>query len=391
MFSRAVRIVDILGFQIKVDPSWLLIAMLVVWTLSSGYFPERVPGLRRGDYLGLGVVAAFAFFAGLILHELAHSLVARHFGLRIGGITLFVFGGVAELDEEPADARSEFWIAIAGPVMSLLLAGICWLATVMLQEAGLSAATQAVLEYLALINLMLAVFNLLPAFPLDGGRVLRAGLWQRSGDVLGATRKASMVSELLAYVMMTLGLLGLFSGNTASGLWQVLIGMFLLSAARSTYQQLVLKTALGGRTVNSMMTPAVIRTHPEDSLADVVDKLMLPNARSFIPVSEGEHLLGYVDTALIRGIDRENWDSTHVNDIFIASDGTNTVPPDLPAESLLRRIAETGRRKFLVAEGQRLLGVITLSDLLSYLAVLQEIGANPRTFSHRSVPPAKPR
>lgn len=391
MFSRAVRIVDILGFQIKVDPSWLLIAMLVVWTLSSGYFPERVPGLGGGDYFGLGVVAAFAFFAGLILHELAHSLVARHFGLRVGGITLFVFGGVAELDEEPANARSEFWIAIAGPAMSLVLAGICWLVGESLKNAGVSAPTQAVLEYLALINLILAVFNLLPAFPLDGGRVLRAALWQRSGDVIGATRRASLVSELLAYVIMTLGLLALFSGNTASGLWQVLIGMFLLSAARSTYQQLVMKTALGGRTVNSMMTRTIIRAGPEDSLADVVDKLMLPNAQSFIPVSEGEHLLGYVDTALIRRIDRENWDSTHVNDIFIASDGTNTVPPDLPANALLRRIAETGRRKFLVAENQRLLGVITLSDLLSYLAVLQEIGANPRAFPRMPVPPAKPR
>jgi CBS domain-containing protein len=200
-----------------------------------------------------------------------------------------------------------------------------------------------------------------------------------------------MVSELLAYVMMTLGLLGLFSGNTASGLWQVLIGMFLLSAARSTYQQLVMKTALGGRTVNSMMTRIVVRASPEDSLADVVDRLMLPNARSFIPVSEGEHLLGYVDTALIRRIDRENWDSTHVNDIFIASDGTDTVPPDLPAKALLRRIAETGRRKFLVADGQRLLGVISLSDLLSYPAVLQEIGANPPALSRMAPPPAKPR
>ncbi|WP_413868640.1 site-2 protease family protein [Albidovulum sp.] len=391
MFSRAVRIVDILGFQIKVDPSWLLIAMLVVWTLSSGYFPERVPGLGQGDYFALGVVAAFAFFAGLILHELAHSLVARHFGLRIGGITLFVFGGVAELDEEPANARSEFWIAIAGPVMSLVLAGLCWLATAMLQEADLSAAGQAVLEYLALINLVLAVFNLLPAFPLDGGRILRAALWQRSGDMLGATRSASTVSEILAYAMMTLGLVGLFSGNTASGLWQVLIGMFLLSAARGTFRQLVINTALGGRTVEAMMTRTVIAASPEDSLADVVDRLMLPNARSFVPVAEGEHLLGYVDTALIRRIDRENWDSTHVNDIFIAGDATNTVSPDLPADALLRRIAETGRRKFLVAEDHRLLGVITLSDLLSYLAVLQEIGANPRAFSRMPTPPARRR
>ena len=391
MFSRAVPIVDILGFRIKVDPSWLLIAALVVWTLSGGYFPERVPGLGRGVYLGLGIVTALAFFAGLVLHELAHSLVARRFGLKIGGITLFVFGGVAELDEEPASARSEFWIAIAGPAMSLLLAGICRLGGAVLKGAGAAEPAQAVLEYLALINLILAVFNLLPAFPLDGGRVLRAALWQRSGDVITATRKASRVSELLAYVIMALGLLELFSGSPTGGLWQVLIGMFLLSAARGTYQQLVTRTALGGRTAGAMMTRGVVRARPEDSLADVVDRLMLPNALSFLPVTEGEHLLGYVDTALIRRIDRENWDSTRVDDIFIASDDGNTVSPGMQADALLRRIAETGRRKFLVAEDQRLLGVITLTDLLSYLAVLQEIGAGPRPPSRSGTPPAERR
>lgn len=378
MFSRAVRIFEVFGFQIKVDPSWLLIAALVVWTLSASYFPAQVPGLRPGDYLALGVVAAVAFFGGLILHELAHSLVARRFGLRVGGITLFIFGGVAELDEEPASARSEFWIAIAGPTMSLALAASCWLAHVTLEATDVSAPVQAVLGYLALINLILAVFNLLPAFPLDGGRVLRAALWQRSGDIVAATRQASMISEFLAYGLMTFGLLALFSGNTAGGLWQVLIAFFLLSAARAAYQQLVMKTALGKRTVGSMMTRNTIVTTPDDTLAKVVDRLMLPNAVSFLPVTEGELLLGYVDTALIRRIDRENWDSTHVGDIYITADAGNTVPPTLPAETLLRRIAETGRRKFLVAEHQGLLGVITLTDLLSYLAVLQEIGVAGR-------------
>ena len=275
-------------------------------------------------------------------------------------------------------ARSEFWIAIAGPTMSLALAASCWLAHVTLEATDVSAPVQAVLGYLALINLILAVFNLLPAFPLDGGRVLRAALWQRSGDIVAATRQASMISEFLAYGLMTFGLLALFSGNTAGGLWQVLIAFFLLSAARATYQQLVMKTALGKRTVGSMMTRNTIVTTPDDTLAKVVDRLMLPNAVSFLPVTEGELLLGYVDTALIRRIDRENWDSTHVGDIYITADAGNTVPPTLPAETLLRRIAETGRRKFLVAEHQGLLGVITLTDLLSYLAVLQEIGVAGR-------------
>lgn len=374
MFSKAVRIFEIFGFQIKVDPSWFVIAALFVWTLAGSYFPERIPDLSRSDYIGLGIIAALAFFAGLILHELAHSLVARHFGLRVGGITLFLFGGVAELDEEPASARSEFWIALAGPAMSLTLAAICWLAGVALETAGVSAPLRAVLQYLALINLVLAVFNLLPAFPLDGGRVLRAALWARSGDVVAATRRACGVSEALAYAIIALGLVLLFGGNTAGGLWQVLIGMVLLSAGRGAYQQLVLRTALGGRTVAAIMTRDVLGAAPEDSLAEVVDGLMLPNAVSFVPVTEGDLALGYVDAALIRRIDRENWDSTHVGDIYIAADATNSVAQDLPAEALLRRIAETGRRKFLVIEDHRLIGVVTLTDLMSYIAILQEIG-----------------
>lgn len=383
MFTRAVRLFDIFGFQIKVDPSWLLIAALLVWTLSGGYFPERVPGLGRSDYLGLSIVAMLAFFAGLILHELAHSLVARRFGLGIGGITLFIFGGVAELDEEPASPVSEFWIAIAGPAMSLAFAGLAWLTYLALAGAEVSAPMQAVLEYLALINLILAVFNLLPAFPLDGGRVLRAILWRRSGDLVRATRNASATSEIIAYALIAFGLVSLFSGNTTGGLWQVLIGLFLMSAARGTYQQLLVKSALGDRTVARMMTKDVLQASPDDTLSRVVNEIMLAHAVSFVPVTEGEHLLGYVDSGLVRRIDRENWDNTHVGDIFIATDSENTVRPDLAADVLLQRIAKTGRRKYLVAETERFLGVITLTDLLSYLAVLQDIGPG------RITPPLK--
>lgn len=374
MFTKAVRLFDIFGFQIKVDPSWLLIAALVVWTLAGGYFPNQVPGLGHGDYLGLAVIAMLAFFGGLILHELAHSLVARHFGLGIGGITLFIFGGVAELDEEPASPVSEFWIAIAGPAMSLALAGLAWLTYRALEGAEVSAPMEAVFEYLAVINLILAVFNLLPAFPLDGGRVLRAALWRASGDLVRATRNASAISELVAYALIALGLVSLFSGSTVGGLWQILIGFFLMSAARGTYQQLLIKSALGNRTVARMMTEDVHQASPDDTLSRVVNEIMLAHAVSFVPVTEGEHLLGYVDSSLVRRIDRENWDNTSVGDIFIASDSENTLRPDFLADALLQRIAKTGRRKYLVAEKERFLGVITLTDLLAYLAVLQEIG-----------------
>ncbi len=374
MFSRAVRLIEIFGFQVKVDPSWLLIAGLMVWSLSSAYLPAQVPDLRTWDYIALAIIATLALFAGLILHELAHSLVARRFGLGVGGITLFIFGGVAELDEEPVSPRSEFWIAIAGPAMSFALAGLAYLPLWASDSAGISAPFRAVLEYLALINVVLAVFNLLPAFPLDGGRVLRAALWHLYGDLVRATRNASAVSALFAYALIGYGFVSLFSGATVGGLWQALIGLFLLSAARGTYQQLLIKTSLMGRTVAHLMTRAVHTASPDDTLTELVDGVMLRHSVSFLPVTEGEHLLGYVDSGLLQTIDRENWDSTHVSDIYVARDPTNTITPDLATDALMSRIAKSGRRKFLVAEDGRFLGVITLADLMAYLAILQDLG-----------------
>ncbi|MCV2873711.1 site-2 protease family protein [Defluviimonas sp. WL0050] len=374
MFSRTVRLVEIFGFQVKVDASWFFIAFLVVWSLMSGYFPAQVPGLRTGDYLVLAIIAMVALFAGLILHELAHSLVARRFGLGIGGITLFIFGGVAELDEEPVDPRSEFWIAIAGPIMSFALAGLAYLALLLSKATGISEPLQAVLEYLALINFVLALFNLLPAFPLDGGRVLRAALWRWSGDLVKATRSATAASAILAYALIAFGFVSLFSGAVIGGFWQALIGLFLLTAARGTYQQLMVKTALRDKSVATMMSRSIHTATPDDTLGDVVNRIMLRHSVSFVPVTEGDHLLGYVDTALLQKIDRENWGDTHVGDIYVRSDPTNTITPDVATDALMTRIASGGRRKFLVAEGGRLLGVITLSDLMAYLAVLQELG-----------------
>jgi Zn-dependent protease/CBS domain-containing protein len=374
MFSRTVRLIEIFGFQVKIDASWLFIAFLVVWSLMSGYFPAQVPGLRPGDYLVLAIIAMVALFAGLILHELAHSLVARRFGLGIGGITLFIFGGVAELDEEPVDPRSEFWIAIAGPAMSFALAGIAYLLLKLSEAAGISEPLQAVLEYLAFINLVLALFNLLPAFPLDGGRMLRAALWHWSGDLVRATRSATGASAILAYALIALGFVSLFSGAIIGGFWQALIGLFLLSAARGTYQQLMIKTALRDKTVASMMSRNIHTASPEDTLTDVVDRIMLRHSVSFVPVTEGEHLLGFVDTALLQKIDRDNWGDTHIADIYVGSDPTNTITPDVATDALMARMASGGRRKFLVAEGGRFMGVITLADLMAYLAVLQDLG-----------------
>ncbi|MEX0301478.1 MAG: site-2 protease family protein [Leisingera sp.] len=373
MFSNAIKIATLQGFDIRIDPSWALIAALITWSLSTQFFPMVFPGAVFGTYLTLALLAMLGFFASLILHEMSHSVVARRFGVEIKGITLFIFGGVAELGSEPKTAFSEFWIAIAGPLMSFALAFAFWL----LAQAGWLLAPEMALNhvfgYLALINLVLAVFNLVPAFPLDGGRIFRAYLWSQSRDLLQATATATRISSYFAYALIIFGVVGLFSGNPVASLWKVLIGVFVLTAAKGTYAQQLQAAAFKGKTVAEMMSHGAITVLPEVSLQQLADEVMLPERKTFVPVILGGVLLGYADTKVLSHIRREDWPVTKTGDVYVPADDDNTVGPDMPAAELMAKISATGRRKFLVAEDRRLLGVISLSDLLGYLAVLQEI------------------
>tara|TARA_R110000751_G_scaffold234229_9_gene335770 strand:- start:59497 stop:60753 length:1257 start_codon:yes stop_codon:yes gene_type:complete len=384
MFKNAVNLFEIFGFKIRIDPSWLLIAALIVWSLSTAYFPAELPGYSRYDYIALAVVAMFGLFASLILHELAHSLVARQFGLAVGGITLFVFGGVAELEHEPRSPKSEFCIAIAGPLMSFALSALAFFLLSVLKRDGASNSLDAVLAYLGLINLVLAIFNLVPAFPLDGGRVLRAILWHFKNDLLWATRIASGFGTAFGLLLIISGVFSLFTANSFNGLWQILIGFFIINASRGSYQQLTIKTALKNQTVRTLMTRSPKSADVNEDLQTLVDNTMLASNVSFVPVTEGDHLLGYVDASLVQGIDRENWETTHLGDILVSSSPENTVSPDMSMDTLFQKMARSGQRKMLVSENGKLEGVISLADLMSYLAIRQGLGLSSDDHSdHR--------
>ena len=256
MFSNAVRLFVLDGFEIKLDPSWFLIAGLITWTLATQYFPTTMPDQTGAAYLLLAIIAMLGFFSSLLLHELAHSVVARRFGVRINAITLFLFGGVAELENEPPSAMSELWIAAAGPAMSVVLGIIFWALGGLWQGIASSDGLGTVLVYLATVNLVIAVFNLVPAFPMDGGRILRAYLWHRHGDVLKATRTATRSGMFFGYFLMALGLMAVFQGAVAAGFWYVLIGFFVLGAARSAYQNQLMQSKFAGQTASDVMTEA---------------------------------------------------------------------------------------------------------------------------------------
>lgn len=366
MFANAVKIFSIHDFDIKVDPSWLVIAGIITWSLSQQYFPTILPNVSSQTYLAMAIVAMLLFFASLILHELSHSIVARQLGVPINSITLFIFGGVAEMQAEPKTAKSEFWIALAGPVMSLCLAFTFWVSASVLSLAG-QAVLAAIASYLAVINLILAVFNLIPAFPLDGGRMLRAFLWDRSGDVLKATEIATKSGIVVGYALMSLGILALFQGAIGIGLWQILIGSFVLLAARAGYENQLARTVLDGRTVADLMYRDPITVGPNLTLSDFVDQVMLHHRVSFVPVVEASVLLGHIDWAVLSGIDQEHWGSTRVGDVFVGLDPASTIPHDFPARDLLAQMSKTGVRKYLVVDDHQLQGVITLSDFTRYL------------------------
>ncbi|MDU8912450.1 site-2 protease family protein [Aestuariicoccus sp. MJ-SS9] len=373
MFSNAVKLFTINGFDIKIDPSWLLIAALITWSLSQHYFPESFPDQTMQTYVVMSVVAMLAFFGSLLLHELAHSVVARGYGVPIKGITLFLFGGVAELEAEPKTARVEFLVALAGPAMSLALALGFWVLAQLTPLLALPTAVPEVLGYLAMINLVLGLFNLVPAFPLDGGRVLRAYVWQRTGDILHATEVAARSGTLFAYLLMWLGMIGLFQGALVAGLWQILIGGFVLMAARGSYQAQLARSVFHGKTVRSLMSDHPITVGPDVTLTALADEVMLAHRISFVPVVLDNVLLGHIDSAILARIDRENWPDTRVGDVFVGLDPAFTVSGDLPAQDLMERISRTGQRKFMVTEDHNLRGVISLSDLVGFLHLTETL------------------
>ena len=373
MFKNAINLVEIFGFKIRLDPSWLLIAALIVWSLSSSYFPSELPGYSHRSYILIATIAMLGLFVSIILHEMAHSLVARQFGLDVGSITLFIFGGVAELEQEPRDPRSEFWIAIAGPVMSLLLASAAYGLSAFLGLYPTSGVLVSILGYLWLINLLLATFNLVPAFPLDGGRVFRAALWHYKQDLVAATRIASRTGTAFGLFLVVLGISGLVFSFGVGGLWYIVIGFFIISASRNSYQQLLMKTALKDQTVASLMTKTPITASVKDKISHLVNEIMLGQKVSFVPVLDGDELVGFVDLNMVHGLDQANRKTLRVGDVYAPLSKLNSISPENHAEEVFQRMAESGNRKLMVVRGDRLLGIISLTDLMNYLAIRTSI------------------
>lgn len=373
MFGRSITLFKMFGFAVRVDASWLIIAVLITWSFSALVFPHAYPGLSTSEYWLMGIGGALVLFASIIVHELAHSLVARRSGLLMKGITLFIFGGVAEMEREPPSAKAEFQMAIAGPLTSVALGIIFYFLSSALRGVWPAAAT-GVLTYLALINWVLAAFNMIPAFPLDGGRVLRSLLWLWKGNIWQATRIASSIGSGFGMVMMIYAIVPLMQGDTISAIWWFLIGMFLRNAAQGSFQQLVVQRMLEGEPVRRFMNTNPITVSPAISLEELVENYIYKYHYKMFPVvSASNELLGCITTKDMKQIPRSEWARNSVQAIMRSYCAEDTVTPDTDAVKALAKMRNSQNSRLMVVEGGHLVAVLTLKDLLNFLSSKLEL------------------
>lgn len=375
MFRYRITLFELFGFKVSVDASWLLLAVLITWSLAVSYFPAAAPGLATMTYwwLGLGGLIGLAF--SIVCHELAHSLVARQFNMRIRGITLFVFGGVAEMEDEPPSPKAELWMAIAGPAMSLVLALVFFVVSGLFVEPGTKqpGPVVALFGLLSYVNAVLGVFNLVPAFPLDGGRILRAALWSRKGDFAWATRVAAGAGSIFGFVLMAVGLASAISGNIVGGIWWFLIGLFVRAAAAGEVSRQATSAALSGTKVRKFMSPEVIWVPPELPLERLIEDYFYRYYFTTFPVCDGGRLIGCVSLRSIRAAAAENTAMRTVASVMEACPKDHTVDPDIDSAEALRRMQRVGVSRLFVTRESRLVGILALRDLLSFLAIRAEL------------------
>jgi Zn-dependent protease len=373
VFFRPIPLFALFGFQVRLDASWFLLAVLVVWSLATGLFPQRLPGLEPAVYWWMGVLGLIGLAASIVLHELAHALVARRHGMPIRGITLFIFGGVAEMQDEATSPRAEFLMAVAGPLMSFAVAGLMWL----LAGAGLPETVALVAGYLALINLVLAVFNLVPAFPLDGGRMLRAALWGWTGDLVRSTRVASAIGSGFGVLLIVLGVVAVVGGDFVAGMWWFLIGLFVRAAAAGALEGVAVREAFAGRPVSDFMRRDPIAADADATVAELVSEYVFRHYLKSFPVVDRGRLVGCVGVEDVRKVEEARRPLVRVREVMEPCDAERTVAPETDAAAALRQMQRTGRTRLIVVRTGELVGVVSLSDLLSYLSMARDLGMRP--------------
>jgi Zn-dependent protease/CBS domain-containing protein len=355
------------GVQVALDYSWLVIFVLVFWSLTAGYFPKLHPGYPWAEYLVVGIAATVLFFSSVLVHELSHAFVANRLGHSVRRISLFIFGGMAHMESEPASARDELYIAGVGPLTSLVLGALFWSVPQILPLHSNWPMWASVFEYLGFINLALAVFNLLPGFPLDGGRILRAALWARWNDFFRATERASDWGKGIAYGLIGLGAVEIFFGSLLGGLWLIFIALFLKSAAQASYQNVVTERLLGGATVRRVMAERPITIEGDVTIARAIDDHFLRYGYGGFPVVDGGRVAGIISLSDIRSCPPAARNSRVVSDFMRPLSRAIRITPDMRIADALRQMGRENTGRLLVMENENLVGMVSRSAITRYL------------------------
>ncbi len=375
MIRNAIPLFRVGGIQIAVHPSWLIVFVLITWSLAAGFLPDVLPGIAPVEAWVIGGIAAILLFASVLLHELAHSFVAIRRGLPVNSITLFIFGGVSNLTAESKTPRTEFLIAIVGPLTSFVIAGVSYL----IASAPLDDRIVVVFGYLSIVNAALGGFNLIPGFPLDGGRVFRSIVWRATGSLRRATEIAGAVGQFVGYAFMAIGIYDLFNGDLLGGLWIAAIGWFLQSAAAGTVQQMVFDRRLAGLRVRDAFTPDATSAPPGLSVEDLIEEYILRERHPAVLVTDNGRLVGIVTLHDVAKVPAELRTKTTIAEVMTGSDRLITISPNATLREAAETLATHEFNQLPVVEDRRPLGVVTRADVVRELQVREVLDLSSET------------
>ncbi len=371
MKNNTVQLFKINGIPIGLDPSWFLVFSLITWALAISYFPVEFKSWTRLQYWSVAAVTSILFFICVLLHELGHSLVALRYKLPVKSITMYIFGGISEITSEPTNALSEFVIAFAGPLTSILLAVIFYIIQLLFKSI---TPVFAISKYLALINGTLAIFNLIPGFPLDGGRVFRAIVWGLTHNLRRATEIAGYLGHAIAFLFILLGVWRLFQGDWINGLWIAFIGWFLENAVVGQFQQLRIHNLLSGHTVEQVMTRSCVQAPVEVTVQELVDEYILGKGQRCLVLVRGEEPVGLLTMHDVRQVARERWAVTSAAEVMTPMDKIQRTTPTTGLDQAFEQMGTGGMNQMPVMENGHIEGMLSREDIMNYLQLLQRMG-----------------
>lgn len=368
------KLFSVLGINIYINYTWFIVVILVAWSLASGYFPSQVPGKPPLTYWGLGLLTSIVFFLCILIHEIAHSYISKKSGIPVSRITLFVFGGVANISREPDDPQTEFKIASAGPLASAALWGIFFILWILFGRVYKLPVASSIFGVLALVNGAVAIFNLVPGFPLDGGRLLRAYIWRKTQNLSRATFITSQVGKVFAIGLIFLGFFELLLGGIIGGMWLIFIGFFLEQAATSSYQQTLMKEGLAGTKVKEIMSPDPISVNESVPLDRLVEDFFFRHRFASYPVVKDGEFVGCISLNNIKQFPREKWGRLKVSEAMDTLSSELLLYPEEEAVEAFSKMVRSGQGRLPVVKEGELVGMLTRRDVMSFLKIRTDLG-----------------